>query len=188
MILNDALLPWARKHFGRNPWTFQQDSAPSHKVRETQRFLQEKVPRFISSQQWPPFSTDLNPIDFSIWSILEAKVSTKKYQTVNASEIALRKIPYVAITVLWVRSLFCVCNLSWPEKDWRFEGINSKTISPWWSFGNAVRAIMSCLWIWWWLRRDGFVEIKMIFNIYVGLFKNIHFLWLMAGEVPTLNS
>ena len=34
----------------------------------------------------------LNPVDFSIWSILEAKVSTKKYQTVNALEIALRKI------------------------------------------------------------------------------------------------
>ena len=56
-------------------------------------FLQEKVPSFITSQQWPPYSPDLNPMDFSIWSILESKVSTKKYQTVNALEIALRKIP-----------------------------------------------------------------------------------------------
>ena len=78
-ILNDALLPWARKQFGRNHWTFHQDSAPSHKVRENQRFLQEKVHSFISSQQWPPYFPDLNPIDFSIWSILGAKVSTKKY-------------------------------------------------------------------------------------------------------------
>ena len=87
------MLPWARKQFAKNHWTFQQDSAPLHKVRKTQRYLQEKVPSFISSQQWPPYSRNLSPMDFSIWSILEAKVSTKKYQTVNALEIALRKIP-----------------------------------------------------------------------------------------------
>ena len=63
-----------------------------HKARETQRFLQEKVPSFISSQ-WPPYSPDLNPMDLSIWSILEAKVSTKKYQMVNALEFAFHKIP-----------------------------------------------------------------------------------------------
>ena len=90
-ILNDALLPWARKQFDRSHWTFQQDSAPSHKARESQRFLQEKVPSLISSLQWPPYSPDLNPMDFSIWSIIEAKVSTKKYQTVNALEIPLRR-------------------------------------------------------------------------------------------------
>ena len=87
-ILNDALLPWALKQFGRNHWTFQQDSASSHKVRETQRFLQEKVPSFISSQQWPPYYPDLNPMDFFIWF----KISTKKYHTVNPLEIAHRKI------------------------------------------------------------------------------------------------
>ena len=31
-ILNDALLPWVSKKFGRNHWTFQQDSAPPHKA------------------------------------------------------------------------------------------------------------------------------------------------------------
>ena len=41
-ILNDALLPWIRKQFGRNHWTFQQDLAPSHKPRETQRFFYKK--------------------------------------------------------------------------------------------------------------------------------------------------
>ena len=35
----------------------------------------------------------LNPVDFSIWSILDAKVLIKKYQSVNALEVALRKIP-----------------------------------------------------------------------------------------------
>jgi len=96
-ILNDALLPWARKHFGTNRWTFQQDSAPSHKARATQQFLQNCVPRLISSKEWPPYSPDLNPMDFSIWSILESKVSTKKYESVDALKSALvrewNKIP-----------------------------------------------------------------------------------------------
>ena len=78
MILDDALLPWARRQFGRNYWTFQQDSAASHKAHETQPFLQEKVPSFISSHQWPPYSPDLiNPDGF--FHILEAK----KYQLKN---------------------------------------------------------------------------------------------------------
>lgn len=32
-VLEAALEPCARKHFGRRLWTFQQDSAPSHKAR-----------------------------------------------------------------------------------------------------------------------------------------------------------
>lgn len=90
-VLNDALLPWARKQFGSRPWTFQQDSAPSHKARATQQFLRDSVPRLISSQEWPPFSPDLNPMDFSIWSILEAKVCTKKYESVDALKNNLRR-------------------------------------------------------------------------------------------------
>ena len=29
-ILVGALLPWTRKYFKKRPWSFQQDSAPSH--------------------------------------------------------------------------------------------------------------------------------------------------------------
>ena len=90
-VLNDVLIPWARKQFRTNTWTFQQDSAPSHKARSTQDFLRNHVPQFISSQQWPPYSPDLNPMDFSIWSILEAKVSTKKYESVEALKSALSR-------------------------------------------------------------------------------------------------
>jgi transposase len=90
-VLIDGLIPWARKQFGTNHWTFQQDSAPSHKARLTQQFLRENVPQLISSQQWPPYSPDLNPMDFSIWSILEAKVSTKKYESVETLKAALRR-------------------------------------------------------------------------------------------------
>uniref|UniRef100_A0A6P4F0R8 Uncharacterized protein LOC108045962 n=1 Tax=Drosophila rhopaloa TaxID=1041015 RepID=A0A6P4F0R8_DRORH len=50
-ILKVALKPWADKHFGDRPWTFQQDSAPSHKARLNQEWLENNVPNFITSTQ-----------------------------------------------------------------------------------------------------------------------------------------
>lgn len=90
-ILEGVLKPWARKHFGRRPWTFQQDSAPSHSARATQEWLRNEVPRFISTAQWPPKSPDANPLDYCAWGILESKVGTKKYQSVDHLKQALRR-------------------------------------------------------------------------------------------------
>lgn len=90
-VLEAALEPWARKHFGRRPWTFQQDSAPSHKARVNQEWLKNHVPHFISSSQWLSNSPDANPMDFSIWAILESKVRTKKYASMDALKKALER-------------------------------------------------------------------------------------------------
>ena len=70
-ILESALLPWAQNHFKNRRRSFQQDSAPAHGVKKTQRWLAENVPAFISKEEWPPSSPDLNPLDFGIWSILD---------------------------------------------------------------------------------------------------------------------
>lgn len=89
IVLEGALKPWALRTFGANTWTFQQDSAPSHKARVNQEWLKNNVPRFISSQQWMPYSPDANPMDFSIWGILQAKVATKKYESVDMLKKAI---------------------------------------------------------------------------------------------------
>lgn len=44
-----------------------QDSAPYHKARDTEEWLENNVPSCISSDQWPPYSTDANPLDYLIW-------------------------------------------------------------------------------------------------------------------------
>jgi len=36
-------------------------------------FLERKVEDFISPTQWPPNSPDLNPVDYSIWNVLQGK-------------------------------------------------------------------------------------------------------------------
>uniref|UniRef100_A0A182YQU6 Tc1-like transposase DDE domain-containing protein n=1 Tax=Anopheles stephensi TaxID=30069 RepID=A0A182YQU6_ANOST len=67
------------------------DSAPSHLARASQEWLRNEVPRFISTAQWPPKSPDANPLDYCAWYIMESKVSTKKYQSVDQLKQALRR-------------------------------------------------------------------------------------------------
>ena len=55
-------------------YIFQQDSAPAHRARATVEFLERETPQFISPLPWPPNSPDLNPVDYSVWSILQEKV------------------------------------------------------------------------------------------------------------------
>ena len=90
-ILVGALLPWARKHFKKRPWSFQQDSAPSYGTKSIQEWLSENVPHFITKDEWPPSSPDLNPMDFGIWSYLESKVSTVHHHSLDALKVKLLK-------------------------------------------------------------------------------------------------
>lgn len=90
-MLQSQVLPWTRDHFGNRHWTFQQDSAPSHKARKTQEWLGENFPDFITSDEWPPYSPDLNPLDFSIWSMLESKACAKPHNSIEGLKRSLKK-------------------------------------------------------------------------------------------------
>jgi hypothetical protein len=50
---------------------FQQESAPAHKAKTTQEWLQRNAPAFISAEDWPLGSPDLNPMDYKLWCVLE---------------------------------------------------------------------------------------------------------------------
>jgi len=57
-----------------NDFVFLQDSAPSHRAKATKNFLRDNTPDFISSQEWTSHSPDLNPLDYSVWDILQELV------------------------------------------------------------------------------------------------------------------
>lgn len=84
LVLQNVVEPWARHHFGSRGWVFQQDSAPAHKAKKTQLWIAEHFPGFISSSEWPASSPDLNPMDFAVWSMLEAEVCSKKHESLEA--------------------------------------------------------------------------------------------------------
>src|SRR6218665_2061522 len=67
---------------------FQQDGELMHRARDAVAFLERKVPDFISPTLWPPNSPDLNPIDNSIWRVLQEK--GYRSTTANISVLVMR--------------------------------------------------------------------------------------------------
>jgi len=45
---------------------FQQDGTPAHTARSAQNWLRANSPDFITKDQWPPNSPDLNPMDYHV--------------------------------------------------------------------------------------------------------------------------
>ena len=90
-ILQGVLKPWTKRHFKQRSWIFQQDSAPAHKAKETQEWCEANFPGFISSKEWPPFSPDLNPMDYSLWSILEARACAIPHKNLASLKRALTR-------------------------------------------------------------------------------------------------
>jgi len=69
--------------FKDEKWTFQQDGATAHTAKVCQEWCNENCPLFITKNEWPPSSPDLNPLDFCIWSILESNVNKKRFKNVE---------------------------------------------------------------------------------------------------------
>lgn len=90
-VLEKHLVPWTKKHFGKKRWTFQQDSAPAHKAKMTIEWLEQHVPNFIPPSEWPPNSPDLNPLDFSVWGVLQEKVNATPHSDLESLRLALVK-------------------------------------------------------------------------------------------------
>src|SRR6218665_484936 len=68
---------------------FQQDGELAHRARDTVAFLERKVPDFISPTLWPPNSPDLNPIDHSIYSVLQEKFYRSTIANVRELDICV---------------------------------------------------------------------------------------------------
>jgi DDE superfamily endonuclease len=90
-ILQAVVEPWARGHFGNRPWIFQQDSAPAHKARQVQSWCRAHFSGFINAQEWPTYSPDLNPMDYSVWSILEARACAKPHKSLETLRHSLEE-------------------------------------------------------------------------------------------------
>jgi inhibitor of nuclear factor kappa-B kinase subunit alpha len=77
--------------FNGQKWVFQQDSAPDHKAKMTQEWLQRSIPAFISAQDWPSGSPDLNPLDYKLWAVLEDMTCRKRHNNLNSLKRSLMK-------------------------------------------------------------------------------------------------
>ena len=62
VVLRRMLLPDIRAASGSEFFVFQQDSAPSHRAKDTVALLEQQTPDFIPPTLWPPNSPDLSPV------------------------------------------------------------------------------------------------------------------------------
>ncbi|MCP4489713.1 MAG: hypothetical protein GY820_20720 [Gammaproteobacteria bacterium] len=96
-VLEKGLLLWSEKTYGDKLYCSQQDGTPAHGAKTCQNGCIDHLPGFIPASEWPPSSPDLNPLNFLLWSTLEAKVCSTNLPTLAALKKPLweewQKIP-----------------------------------------------------------------------------------------------
>ena len=50
---------------------------------DTIALLRRETPDFISPDQWPPNSPDMNPMDYKIWAVMQERVYEKRVNDVD---------------------------------------------------------------------------------------------------------
>ena len=74
-----------------DPWVWQQDSAPAHKSKETQAWLQECY-NFVPFSHWPHSSSDLSLLDDFVWSYVENITNMTSHNTKASLITAIRRV------------------------------------------------------------------------------------------------
>ena len=68
---------------GYQPYVFMQDGARSHTANETVRFLnQQRYLTLLQPNMWPPNSSDLNPVDYCVWSAVKRNVYRVRFENI----------------------------------------------------------------------------------------------------------
>ena len=86
-VLKSVVIPWCNQVAGGRLWVWQKDSAPAHKSKETQAWLQKECYDFVPFSHWPSSYPDLSPLDYFVRSYAENIADMTSHST-KASLIA----------------------------------------------------------------------------------------------------
>jgi inhibitor of nuclear factor kappa-B kinase subunit alpha len=89
VVLKGVVKPLNTTAFSGQKWVFQQDSALAHKAKMTQEWLQRNVLAFISTEDWPLGSPDLNPLDYKLWAVFEDMACGKRHNNLDSLKRSL---------------------------------------------------------------------------------------------------
>ncbi len=70
VLLHRHVIPWLSATYSEGSYVFQQDGAPAHTANSTQQFIESNMAANWSKTVWPPYSADLNPLDYGIWGVM----------------------------------------------------------------------------------------------------------------------
>lgn len=84
--LANMLVPWISNTFDMSSVTvvLQQDGAPAHTSNRVQGFLHEQNFSFWPKNMWPPYSPDVNPLDYAFWPHIQAKACRVRHPNITA--------------------------------------------------------------------------------------------------------
>ena len=91
-VRKSVVIPWCNQVASGRPCVWQQGSAPAHKSKETQAWLQKECYDFVPFSHWPLSSPDLNPLDYFIWSHIENITNTTSHNTKASLITAIRRV------------------------------------------------------------------------------------------------
>ena len=72
-------------------------------MNKTQSWLCGNIPNFWNKDMWPSCSSDLNLINFLVWSLLKKEACPKQYKTVKSLkdlQLKRQKIPHYTLCVI----------------------------------------------------------------------------------------
>ena len=69
-VLEQGLLPAIRYGYLEQRLRVQAGRSVMHAIHHTVAYLHSNVPEFTEPENWPPYSPDLNPADYSVWTVL----------------------------------------------------------------------------------------------------------------------
>ncbi|QQP55180.1 Transposable element tcb2 transposase, partial [Caligus rogercresseyi] len=90
-VMQNVVKPWLDATYPEGNYVFQQDSAPGHKAKITQKWCEENLAAFWPWSMWPPSSPDCNPLDYGIWGVVERKACSIPHASVDALKAAVEK-------------------------------------------------------------------------------------------------
>ena len=91
-VLKTVVIRWCNQVAGGRPCVWQQDSAPAHKSKETQPWLQKECCNFVPFSHWPPLHPDLNPLDYFVRSYVENITNMTSHNTKVSLIAAIRRV------------------------------------------------------------------------------------------------
>ncbi len=91
-MLNKEIILALNQHYGPGKWVLQQDGAPCHMSKATQRYLEKTLGSsgFWSKKTWPPNSPNLNLLDYHVWMRVEKKVCKDGHPNLASLKAAVK--------------------------------------------------------------------------------------------------
>lgn len=90
-VLRYHVLPWLKANYPQGDYVWTQDGAPCHTATKVQEFCRKNFADFWAKDLWPPSSPDLNPLDYAVWGVLEARVNKTSHPNTESLKTAIKE-------------------------------------------------------------------------------------------------